>query len=82
MFTRSLTTGVVLATSVALLSLAGVAAASAAPAPAAATGPGNNQVIPTSDGGRGASVPFTEYSAVKAQHTGTVIGYPHLDAIR
>src|SRR6202035_5644679 len=57
-----------------MLSLAGAAAASAAPAPAAATGPGNSQVIQTSDGGRGAAVPFTEYAAVKAQHAGTVIG--------
>ena len=31
-------------------------------------------MIPTSDGGRGAAVPFTEYAAVKAQHAGTVIG--------
>ena len=74
MFTRSLTTGVVLATSVALVNLAGVAAASAATAPAAATGPGYSQVIPTSDGDRGAGVTFTEYAAVKAQHAGTVIG--------
>src|ERR1700728_1145924 len=58
---------------VALVSLAGVDAASAAPAPAAATNP-NSQVIPTSDGGSGADVPFTEYAAVKAQHAGTVIG--------
>jgi hypothetical protein len=73
-FTRSLTTGVVLATSVALVNLAGVAAASAATAPAAATGPGYSQVIPTSDGARGAGVTFTEYAAVKAQHAGTAIG--------
>src|SRR6201986_2673178 len=57
-----------------MLSLAGAAAASAAPAPAAAAGPGNSQVIQTSDGGRGAAVPFTEYAAVHAQHTGSVIG--------
>ncbi len=74
MFTRSLTTGVALATFVALVSLAGVDAASAAPAPAAATDPGYSQVTPTSDGGSGAAVPFTEYAAVKAQHAGTVIG--------
>ncbi|MDX6419610.1 MAG: hypothetical protein QOG28_4230 [Trebonia sp.] len=74
MFTRSLTTGVVLATFVALVSVAGAAAASAAPAPAAATDPGSSQVTPTSDGGRGADVPFTEYAAVKARHAGTVIG--------
>ena len=74
MFTRSLTTGVVLATLVALASSAGVAAASAAPAPAAARIPATSQVIPTSDGTRGADVPFTEYAAVKAQHNGTVIG--------
>ncbi|HEX3515378.1 MAG TPA: glycosyl hydrolase family 28-related protein, partial [Trebonia sp.] len=74
MFTRSLTTGVALATFVALVSLAGVDAASAAPAPAAPADPGYSQVIPTSDGGHGADVPFTEYAAVKAQHAGTVIG--------
>ncbi|MDX6344616.1 MAG: hypothetical protein QOH87_4754 [Trebonia sp.] len=74
MFTRSLTTGVVLATFVALVSVAGAAAASAAPAPAAATDTSASQVTPTSDGGRGADVPFTEYAAVKARHAGTVIG--------
>jgi hypothetical protein len=31
-------------------------------------------VVPTSDGGRGANVGFTEYSAVGAQTNGTVIG--------
>jgi hypothetical protein len=76
-FTRSLTTGVVLATFVALASFASAAAASAAPAPAAAKDPGNSQVTPTSDGARGADVPFTEYAAVKAQQTGTVIGPNH-----
>ena len=74
MFRRSLTTGVVLATLVALASSVGAAAASAAPAPAAAADVGYSQVNPTSDGARGADVPFTEYAAVNAQHTGTVIG--------
>ncbi|MGH3207315.1 MAG: glycosyl hydrolase family 28-related protein, partial [Trebonia sp.] len=74
MFTRSLTTGVVLATVVALASSAGAAVAKAAPAPAAARDPGASQVIPTSDGNRGANVPFTEYAAVNAQGNGTVIG--------
>ncbi len=74
MFTRSLTTGVVLATFVALASSAGAAVAKAAPEPAAAGNPGASQVIPTSDGNRGANVPFTEYAAVKAQGNGTAIG--------
>jgi hypothetical protein len=73
-FARSLTTGVALATLVALASSAGVAAASASPRPTSGRDPGYSQVIPTSDGDRGAQVPFTEYSAVKAQHSGTVIG--------
>ena len=74
MFTRSLTTGVVLATLVALASSAGAAVAKAAPEPAAAPNPGASQVIPTSDGNRGANVPFTEYAAVKAHTNGTAIG--------
>ncbi len=74
MFTRSLTTGVVLATFVALASSAGAAVAKAAPEPATAGNPGASQVIPTSDGNRGANVPFTEYAAVKAQSNGTAIG--------
>jgi hypothetical protein len=69
-FARSLTTGVVFATLVALASSAGAAAASAAPASAL----GHSQVVPTSDRGRGADVGFTEYSAVGAQTNGTVIG--------
>jgi Pectate lyase superfamily protein/F5/8 type C domain len=73
-FARCLTTGVALATLVALASSAGVAAASASPQPAPGRVPGYSQVIPTSDGDRGAQVPFTEYSAVNARHTGTVIG--------
>lgn len=77
MFTRSLTTGVVLATFVALASSAGAAVAKAAPEPAAAQNPGASQVIPTSDGNRGANVPFTEYAAVKAQSNGTAIGPSH-----
>jgi hypothetical protein len=76
-FTRSLTTGVVLATFVALASSAGAAVAKAAPEPAAAQNPGASQVIPTSDGNRGANVPFTEYAAVKAQSNGTAIGPSH-----
>lgn len=74
MFARSLTTGVVLATVVTFASAAGAAAANAAPAPAAASNSSQSQVVPTADGTRGATVPFTEYSAVKAQHTGSVIG--------
>ncbi len=31
-------------------------------------------MVPTSDQGRGAAVPFTEYSAVGAKSNGTVIG--------
>jgi len=73
-FTRSLTTGVVLATLVALASSAGAAVAKAAPEPAAAPNPGASQAIPTSDGNRGANVPFTEYAAVKAHTNGTAIG--------
>jgi Pectate lyase superfamily protein/F5/8 type C domain len=73
-FARSLTTGVVLATVVALASSAGAAVAKAAPAPAAVRDSGASQVIPTSDGNRGANVPFTEYAAVKAQSNGTAIG--------
>ena len=74
MFARGLTTGVALATLVALASSAGVAAASASPRPAPGRDPGYSQVVPTSDGNRGAQVPFTQYSAVNAQNTGTVIG--------
>ncbi len=74
MFARCLTTGVALATLVALGSSAGVAAASATQKPALGRDPGYSQVSPTSDGDRGAQVPFIEYSAVKAQNTGTVIG--------
>jgi hypothetical protein len=69
-FARSLTTGVVLATFVALTGSAGVAAASASPVPA----PSHSRVVPTSDGNRGADVGFTEYSAVGTQTNGTVIG--------
>ncbi len=70
MFARSLTTGVVLATLVALASSAGAAAASAAPAPSLAHSP----VVPTSDGARGASVDFTEYSATGSPTNGTATG--------
>jgi hypothetical protein len=73
-FARSLTTGVVVATVVALASSAGAAVAKAAPAPTAARSPGASPVSPTADGSRGASVPFTEYAAVKAQSNGTAIG--------
>ena len=74
MFARCLTTGVALATLVALASSAGVAAASASPRPAPGRDPGHSPVIATSAGDRGAQVPFTQYSAVNARHTGTVIG--------
>jgi hypothetical protein len=68
---RRLTGSVVLATLVALASSPGTAAASASPA----WDPGHHSpVVPTSDQGRGASVPFTEYSAVGSQTNGTVIG--------
>src|SRR3984885_85128 len=68
---RRLTGSVVLATLVALASSAGTAAASASPA----WDPGHHSpVVPTSAQGRGASVPFTEYSAVGSQTNGTVIG--------
>jgi hypothetical protein len=69
-FARSLTTGVALATLVALASSVGVAAASASPA----SPHSHSSVVPTSDGGRGASVGFTEYSAVGSESNGTVIG--------
>ena len=74
MFARCLTTGVALATLVALASSAGVAAASASPRSAPGRDPGYSQVVPTSDGSRGAQVPFTQYSAVNAKNNGTVIG--------
>jgi hypothetical protein len=69
-FARSLTTGVALATLVALASSVGVAAASASPA----SPHSHRSVVPTSDDGRGASVGFTEYSAVGSASNGTVIG--------
>src|SRR5580658_1669599 len=59
------------ATLVALASSAGTAAASSSPA----RDPGHySPVVPTSDHDRGASVPFTEYSAVGSNTNGTVIG--------
>jgi hypothetical protein len=68
---RRLTSSVALATLVALASSAGTAAAGASPA----RDPGRHSpVVPTSDHGRGASVPFTEYSAVGSNTNGTVIG--------
>src|SRR5580698_3031325 len=73
-FARGLTTGVALATLVALASSAGVAAASASPRSAPVRDSGYSQVVPTSDGNRGAQVPFTQYSAVNAKNNGTVIG--------
>jgi Pectate lyase superfamily protein/F5/8 type C domain len=73
-FARGLTTGVALATLVALASSAGVAAASASQKPTLGRDPGYSQVIPTSNGNQGAQVPFTQYSAVNAKNTGTVIG--------
>ncbi len=70
-----LTGSVALATAtltlIALASSAGTAAASSSPA----WDPGHHSpVVPTSDHGRGASVPFTEYSAVGSKTNGTVIG--------
>ncbi len=68
---RRLTGSVALATLVAFAGAAGTAAASASPA----GDPGHHSpVVPTSDHGRGASVPFTEYSAVGSKTNGTVIG--------
>jgi Pectate lyase superfamily protein/F5/8 type C domain len=70
-FARRLTSSVALATLAALAGFAGTAAASASPA----SHPDHHSlVVPTSDHGRGASVPFTEYSAVGSQTNGTVIG--------
>jgi len=70
-FARRLTSGVALATLVAVTSTAGAAAASASPA----TDPGHHSpVVATSDHGRGAAVPFTEYSAVGSKTNGTEIG--------
>jgi Pectate lyase superfamily protein/F5/8 type C domain len=71
-FARRLTTGVALATLIALASSVGAAAASASPAPD--TGHYSSDVVPTSADGHGAAVPFTEYSAVGAASNGTVIG--------
>jgi hypothetical protein len=65
---RRLTGSVALATLVALASSVGTAAASAS------AGWAPSPVVPTSDHGRGASVPFTEYSAVGSNTNGTVIG--------
>jgi hypothetical protein len=70
-FTRRLTSSVAVATLVAMASTAGAAAASASPAWDPVH---HSPVVPTSDHGRGASVPFTEYSAVGSQTNGTVIG--------
>src|SRR3984957_19452129 len=53
---------------------AGEAAASASPRSTPGRDSGHSQVIPTSDGNRGAQVPFTQYSAVNAKNNGTVIG--------
>ena len=74
MSARSLTSGVVLATLVALASSAGVAAASASPALIPGPGQSHSPVGPTSDHGRGADVGFTEYSAVGSATNGTAIG--------
>jgi len=73
-FARCLTTGVAVATLVALAGSAGAGAASASPRPAPGRDPGYSQVIPTSAGASGAQVPFTEYSAVNAKYAGTEIG--------
>jgi hypothetical protein len=76
-FARSLTTGVALTTFVALASSTGVAAASAslaAPAPShSQVVPSHSRVVATSSDGEGASVPFTEYSAVGSDTNGTVL---------
>jgi Alpha-1,3-glucanase catalytic domain D1/Alpha-1,3-glucanase catalytic domain D2/F5/8 type C domain len=70
-YARRLTSGVALATLVALATTAGAAVASASPA----TDPGHHSpVVATSDQGRGADVPFTEYSAVGSKTNGTEIG--------
>lgn len=73
MFARRLSSSVALATLVATASFAGAAAATAAPVP---DSPGHHSaaLVATSDQGRGAAVPFTEYSAVGAASNGTVIG--------
>jgi Pectate lyase superfamily protein/F5/8 type C domain len=69
--TPRLTASVALATLVAVATFAGTAAASASSSGEAGHyGP----VVPTSDHGRGASVPFTEYSAAGSTTDGTVIG--------
>ena len=71
MFARRLTSGVALATLVALASTAGAVGASASPV----SDPGHHSpVVPTSDHGRGAAVPFTEYSSVGSSTNGAVIG--------
>jgi len=70
-FARRLTSGVALATLVALASTAGAVGASASPV----SDPGHHSpVVPTSDHGRGAAVPFTEYSSVGSSTNGAVIG--------
>ena len=71
MFARRLTSSVALATLVALASSVGAVGASASPA----WDPNHHSpVVPTSDHGRGAAVPFTEYSAVGSKTNGTEIG--------
>ena len=71
MFARRLTSSVAVATLVALASSVGAVAASASPA----WHPSHHSpVVPTSDHGRGAAVPFTEYSAVGSPNNGTVVG--------
>jgi hypothetical protein len=69
-FTRRLTSGLAVAALITGAGLAGAASADAAPA----WPPGHSPVVPTSDRGRGAPVPFTEYSAVGSNTNGTVIG--------
>ncbi|MGH3266691.1 MAG: discoidin domain-containing protein [Trebonia sp.] len=83
MFRRTLTSGVAVAGLIALASCAGIAS-SAASASAATVGvgsagvtsarnPGHGLRVPTSAGGAGARVPFTEYSAVGSRTNGAVI---------
>jgi hypothetical protein len=71
---RSLASGAVVAALVAMASTAGAGVAAANAWPASARAPGHSLMLPTCDNGRGAQVPFTEYSAVGASTNGTVIG--------
>jgi Pectate lyase superfamily protein/F5/8 type C domain len=68
-FTRRLTSGLAVAALITGAGLAGAASADAAPA----WQPGHSPIVPTSSDGQGASVPFTEYSAVGSNTNGTVL---------